>query len=179
MTAVIPSPDWFVGVTNVSLCQNNVWVSELTVPLSLYDAGTDNGLTFTSPNWETSPRDPVKMISSQSPNHPAASFYYPDLDSLPVIATYTFTKIEQFSTIDSLKSDKCISEVLDANTKNEKHFEKKENVTNSHKLAEDNFVTITSFDVTVKHPLTDINSRGGRNKTSGKANFQKFRMNVL
>jgi len=173
MTAVIPSPDWFVGVTNVSLCQNNVWVSELTVPLSLYDAGTDNGLTFTSPNWETSPRDPVKMISSQSPNHPAASFYYPDLDSLPVIATYTFTKIEQFSTIDSLKSDKCIT-----NTKNEKHFESRENVTNSHKLAEDNFVTITSFDVTVKHPLTDINSRGGRNKTSGVNNNRNMKQEL-
>ena len=124
MTRIVPSPDWFVGVTNLSLCQNNTWVSKITVPLSLYDAGTDNGLTFTSPNWETSPRDPVKMISSQSPNHPAASFFYPDLDSLPVIATYTFTKVKQFSTTDRLKSDKCISsDSLDAESKNEKHFE--------------------------------------------------------
>ena len=171
MTAVVPSPDWFVGVNNLSLCQNNIWVSELTVPLSLYDAGTDNGLTFTSPNWETSPRDPVKMISSQSPNHPAASFYYPDLDSLPVIATYTFIKIKQFSTTDLLKSDKCTSEILDAESKNEKHFEKEENVTNSNKLAEDNFVTITTFDVTVKHPLTDVKVRGARNKTAGNKRY--------
>ena len=57
VTRMVPSPDWFTGVTNISLCdEDKGWVEELSVAGDLYDAGTDNGLTFTSPNWETEPR---------------------------------------------------------------------------------------------------------------------------
>ena len=41
------------------------------------DAGTDNGLTFTSPNWATEPRGEIFVITSSFPAHPAASFSYP------------------------------------------------------------------------------------------------------
>ena len=57
------------------------------------DAGTDNGLTFTSPNWATEPRGEVFRITSQFPQHPAGSFHYPHLDRLPTIAVYTLTKV--------------------------------------------------------------------------------------
>lgn len=53
----MPSPDWFVGVSNVSLCAGGGWVEELRLAGTMYDAGTDNGLTFTAPNWETQPRN--------------------------------------------------------------------------------------------------------------------------
>ena len=55
----MPSPDWFVGVSNVSLCAGGDWVEELRLAGTVYDAGTDNGLTFTAPNWETQPRNDI------------------------------------------------------------------------------------------------------------------------
>ena len=57
------------------------------------DAGTDNGFTFTAPNWPSEPKEPVARITSRRPSHPANSFYYPTLDKLPSIATLTFVKV--------------------------------------------------------------------------------------
>ena len=56
-------------------------------------SGTDNGFTFTSPNWPTVPRGVVFPISSQYPAHPAGSFHYPHLATLPSIATIHLTKV--------------------------------------------------------------------------------------
>ena len=60
------------------------------------DAGTDNGFTFTSPNWPTTPPGVIFRITNTYPTHPAGSFYYPDKESLPTIATFTFTKVKHF-----------------------------------------------------------------------------------
>ena len=57
------------------------------------DAGTDNGFTFTSPNWATEPRGEVFRMTSQFPAHPAGSFNYPHLDHLPTIAVFKITKV--------------------------------------------------------------------------------------
>ncbi|HIE82521.1 MAG TPA: hypothetical protein EYQ00_01135 [Dehalococcoidia bacterium] len=57
------------------------------------DAGTDNGFTFTSPNWPTSPQGTIFRITSTYPPHPASSFNYPDKPNLPAIATFTFVKV--------------------------------------------------------------------------------------
>jgi Spondin_N len=61
--------------------------------LTLMDAGTDTGFTFTSPNWPSDHPQPISVITAQYPDHPASSFYYPDLKHLPVIATLQFTKV--------------------------------------------------------------------------------------
>jgi Spondin_N len=61
--------------------------------LTLMDAGTDTGFTFTSPNWPSDPPQPISVITAHMPDHPASSFYYPDLKHLPVIATLQFTKV--------------------------------------------------------------------------------------
>lgn len=45
---VAPSPDWFVGVHDLPLFASNQWQSRVTVPLEVYDAGTDDGLSFGS-----------------------------------------------------------------------------------------------------------------------------------
>ncbi|MCF6261990.1 MAG: spondin domain-containing protein [Xanthomonadales bacterium] len=67
VTMIAPSPDWFVGAHGIDLLNNNgVWISELTVDLLPYDAGTDSGSTFTSANSATSPRVPIQQIN-QSP----------------------------------------------------------------------------------------------------------------
>lgn len=57
------------------------------------DAGTDNGFTFTAPNWPTEPQGVVYRITSTHPQHPAGSFYYPSLKRLPPIATFQFIKV--------------------------------------------------------------------------------------
>ena len=49
-----PSPDWFVGLDSIDLCgSGGHFVDTLTVEADPLDAGTDNGFTFTSPNWPT------------------------------------------------------------------------------------------------------------------------------
>lgn len=57
------------------------------------DAGTDNGFTFTAPNWPTQPQGVVFRMSNKYPSHPAGSFYYPQLKRLPPIATFQFIKV--------------------------------------------------------------------------------------
>ncbi|XP_026135845.1 spondin-2 [Carassius auratus] len=84
---VIPSPDWFVGVDSLNLCEGGQWKQEVTFDLHPFDAGTDSGFTFSSPNFPTIPPENITMITSQKPNHPANSFYYPRLTELPPLAT--------------------------------------------------------------------------------------------
>jgi hypothetical protein len=64
VTMVAPSPDWFVGVSGFRLLENGAWVTERTVSLVPWDAGTDSGPSFTSPDQETIPRQPVSAIST-------------------------------------------------------------------------------------------------------------------
>ena len=59
---VAPSPDWFVGVRNLPLIEKGAWVSNKSVVLFPYDAGTDSGATFTSPNLVTDPRGVITRI---------------------------------------------------------------------------------------------------------------------
>ncbi|XP_034234084.1 spondin-2-like isoform X2 [Thrips palmi] len=89
---VVPSPDWFIGVDSLDLCRGNHWIDSIAIEVDPMDAGTDNGFTFTAPNWPSEPKEPVARITSKRPSHPANSFYYPKLDKLPSIATLTFVK---------------------------------------------------------------------------------------
>jgi hypothetical protein len=57
-----PSPDWFVGVHDVDLLADGDWTDEATVSLDVYDAGTDSGPTYRSPNRDTQPREPIDII---------------------------------------------------------------------------------------------------------------------
>ena len=66
VTMVAPSPDWFVGVQNLSLYDNaaDEWKQDVTVNLGVYDAGTDNGVTFTSADSDTQPAATITLLSS-------------------------------------------------------------------------------------------------------------------
>ncbi|XP_035570604.1 spondin-2 isoform X1 [Canis lupus baileyi] len=92
---IVPSPDWFVGVDSLDLCDGDRWREQVAVDLYPYDAGTDSGFTFSSPNFATIPQDTVTEITSSSPSHPANSFYYPRLKSLPPIARVTLVRLRQ------------------------------------------------------------------------------------
>ncbi|XP_068207407.1 spondin-1-like [Palaemon carinicauda] len=96
ISKIVPSPDWFVGVDSFELCEDGNWVDNVKIQVDPMDAGTDNGLTFTSPNWPTSPPEKIFRITSLYPNHPAHSFYYPTLRHLPRIATFTITKMKEY-----------------------------------------------------------------------------------
>ena len=84
VTMVAPSPDWFLGVSGLNLRSNGSWVQELTVDLFSYDAGTDSGLNFTSPNSNTNPQEPIALLG--------APFTGANTDPL---GTYTFTLLPE------------------------------------------------------------------------------------
>jgi hypothetical protein len=63
VSMIAPSPDWFVGVSGLPLYQEGHWLSEVTVDLYPYDAGTDSGPNFISANQDTQPQDPITEIS--------------------------------------------------------------------------------------------------------------------
>ena len=82
VTMIAPSPDWFVGVSGLSLMdQSGQWVEELEVTLFPYDSGTDDGASYTSANADSSPKQPIRSIRGMAPFSDAP------------IGTFTFTRI--------------------------------------------------------------------------------------
>lgn len=83
VTMVAPSPDWFVGVDSLPLLENGEWVEEREVRLVAWDAGTDSGGTFRTPNQPTSPHRRVTHITT-GPLGQGARY----------LGTYTFTRTD-------------------------------------------------------------------------------------
>ncbi|XP_059485036.1 spondin-2 [Neocloeon triangulifer] len=115
MTRIVPSPDWFIGVDSFDLCNDGKWIDTLTLELDPIDAGTDNGFTFTAPNWATEPAGVVFRITNTYPAHPAGSFHYPFLKRLPAIAFFQFVKLREYELaqeFDGKNPDKSHYEVI-------------------------------------------------------------------
>lgn len=102
LSKLVPSPDWFIGIDSLNLCQDNHFIDSITTEAFPLDAGTDNGFTFTSPNWPTDPQGVIFQISSEYPTHPAGSFHYPHLDKLPTIAIIQITKEREYQQSDEI-----------------------------------------------------------------------------
>jgi hypothetical protein len=85
VSMIAPSPDWFVGVSDVLLFEHGRWVDEKVIDLLPYDAGTDSGVTFLSPDLVTEPPVPIQEIVSD-----------PLLvgEAVPPLGTFTFTRVE-------------------------------------------------------------------------------------
>ncbi len=83
ISMIAPSPDWFVGVSNLALQQNGTWIPELTVDLHPYDAGTESGNGFSLSNPATNPQQPVSLLSG-------APFV-----GQPVIGTFRLTLVPE------------------------------------------------------------------------------------
>ncbi len=75
VSMVAPSPDWFVAARNVRLFQNGQWIDRLSVPATLYDAGTDSGDTFTARNDDTNPPNSITALPS-APTVPIVTFEF-------------------------------------------------------------------------------------------------------
>ncbi len=85
VSMLAPSPDWFIAVSNIILFENNEWVTSKTTTVDIYDAGTDDGSTFRSPDFPTLPPLPIVNITT------------PPLAINNVVAplgSITFTKID-------------------------------------------------------------------------------------
>ena len=71
-----PSPDWIVGVSGLELClANGSWIEEKILNLYPWDAGTDSGSTYISPDQPTYPRDVIRRIKPNFPNDPRSPFF--------------------------------------------------------------------------------------------------------
>ena len=58
-----PSPDWFVGVSGLSLLDSEgQWMSRRQVALYPYDAGTEDGTEFSLSNPPTNPQGTIASI---------------------------------------------------------------------------------------------------------------------
>lgn len=64
VSMIAPSPDWFVGVSALNLMENGVWIENKTVDLYVYDAGTDDGATYTSPDADSNPKQTIFRIET-------------------------------------------------------------------------------------------------------------------
>ena len=84
VSMIAPSPDWFVGVSGLSLFEQGTWTDERVVGLIPWDAGTDSGLTFTSPDLVTTLRQPIAPIVV-APLSPGGQ--------VTPLGTFTFTRI--------------------------------------------------------------------------------------
>lgn len=71
---IVPSPDWFVGIDSLNLCEGDNWIENISLDLYPYDAGTDSGFTFSSPNFETIPQDKITQVMSKTGN-PTSHIY--------------------------------------------------------------------------------------------------------
>jgi len=62
ITMVAPSPDWFAGAESLNMLRNGRWVDRVTVALLPWDAGTDSGISYASPDEVTDPRGVVTLL---------------------------------------------------------------------------------------------------------------------
>lgn len=62
VSMVAPSPDWFVGVSGLPLFASGQWVDLLAIDLLPWDAGTDGGRSYESPDLPLSPRISIARL---------------------------------------------------------------------------------------------------------------------
>lgn len=61
-TMIAPSSDWFAGVSALPLRQNDQWRKTFEIDLHPYDAGTENGSSFSLNNPPTTPPKPIRRL---------------------------------------------------------------------------------------------------------------------
>jgi hypothetical protein len=62
VSMLAPSPDWFVGVAGLDLCEGHRWAASRTIPLFAHDAGTDSGVSYEAADVDTQPRAPIRRL---------------------------------------------------------------------------------------------------------------------
>ena len=92
ITMLAPSPDWFVGIDSLDMCDNGTWRESVNVTmLPPYDAGTEEGLEFKSTDVATNPHVNIFEITNNTdgafkytrPIPSLGEFRFQKTDSLP------------------------------------------------------------------------------------------------
>jgi len=86
-----PSPDWITGVSSLNLCENGKWLETKTITAEVYDAGTDDGKTYTAEDEPRNEFEPVALLAESGRS---------DYASFPPVGTYIFTKVDEISNQD-------------------------------------------------------------------------------
>ncbi|MXW49598.1 MAG: hypothetical protein F4171_00105 [Gammaproteobacteria bacterium] len=93
LSMIAPSPDWFVGVSGLSLLDGqNQWRKRFEVSLYPYDAGTEDGSGFSLSNPATQPQGTISSIRGTSPfnRQPVAKLIFARTDTPPAMPAASF-----------------------------------------------------------------------------------------
>ncbi|ROJ25258.1 Spondin-1 [Anabarilius grahami] len=92
LTMLGPSPDWNVGLSSEDLCTRECgWVQKVVHDLIPWDAGTDSGVTYESPNKPTAPQEKIRPLTSL--DHPQSPFYDPEGGAITPVARIVVERI--------------------------------------------------------------------------------------
>ncbi len=109
LTMVAPSPDWFVGVSGLSLLDaQGDWLASHSVDLFPYDAGTEEGTEFSLSNAATSPRGVIASIkgTGKFSDQPIATLTFTRQSVTPEITSAaTFTVDEGTTAVETLTAE--------------------------------------------------------------------------
>jgi hypothetical protein len=86
LSMLAPSPDWFVGVNGLSMLEEDEFLTGKTVTLYCYDAGTDSGTSYESPDQPTTPQEQIYKIGG-------SPFLYEG--AVVPVGTFKFYRIEK------------------------------------------------------------------------------------
>jgi len=85
ITMLAPSPDWFIGIDSLDLCDNGTWRESMNVTmLPPWDAGTAEGTSFSLSNTDTNPKVNIFQIT----NNMAGAFNDPN--PIPSLGEFRF-----------------------------------------------------------------------------------------
>jgi hypothetical protein len=76
VTMIAPSADYFTGVSSFDLIKNNQWIDNMTIPLYVYDAGSDAETGFTTQHRPKQNPDPITLKND--------TYLYPDNQIKPI-----------------------------------------------------------------------------------------------
>lgn len=91
ISMIAPSPDWFIGVHNLSLCNTTTgkWKDREVKDLFPYDAGTDSGPRFKSPDAKTDPPEDIHLLTNKIEGSLKGNL------TVKKFATFTFVKTSE------------------------------------------------------------------------------------
>ncbi|XP_044007820.1 spondin-1 isoform X3 [Aphidius gifuensis] len=78
VSMIVPSPDWIVGVSGLELCLPNCsWIEHKELNMYPIDVGTDDGITYMSPDALSDPPQLIRRITNDWPNDSQSPFFDP------------------------------------------------------------------------------------------------------
>ena len=101
LSMVAPSPDWFVGVSGLSLLDAQAdWLPSHTVNLYPWDAGTEEGTEFSLSNAATSPQGTITSLrgTGKFSNEPIATLTFTLQEAAPEITSATTFPVDEGTT---------------------------------------------------------------------------------